>query len=40
MGHYGVANSLALKLASITKSTPGSSGGTIDRYPDGSPPES
>lgn len=37
MGHYGVANSLALKLANITKSTPDPPGGTIDRYPDGAP---
>ncbi len=37
MGHYGVANGLALKLANITKSTPDPPGGTIDRYPDGSP---
>ncbi len=37
MGHYGVANSLALKLANVTKSTPDPPGGTIDRYPDGTP---
>jgi predicted amidohydrolase YtcJ len=37
MGHYGVGNSLALKLANITKSTPDPPGGTIDRYPDGRP---
>ncbi len=37
MGHYGVANSYALKLANITKNTPDPPGGTIDRYPDGTP---
>jgi hypothetical protein len=37
MGHYGVANSLALKLANVTKSTPDPPGGTIDRHPDGTP---
>ena len=37
MGHYGTANSYALKLASITKDTPDPPGGTIDRYPDGTP---
>lgn len=37
MGHYAVANSLALKLANITKNTPDPSGGTIDRHPDGTP---
>ena len=37
MGHYGVANRLALKLAAVTKSTPDPPGGTIDRYPDGTP---
>jgi predicted amidohydrolase YtcJ len=37
MGHYGVGNSLAMKLANITKSTPDPPGGTIDRYPDGTP---
>jgi predicted amidohydrolase YtcJ len=30
-GHYGVANSLALKLASITAATPDPTAGTIDR---------
>jgi len=37
MGHYGTANSVALKLANITKDTPDPPGGTIDRYPDGTP---
>jgi predicted amidohydrolase YtcJ len=37
MGHYGTANSYALKLAKITKDTPDPPGGTIDRYPDGTP---
>ena len=37
MGHYAVANSLALKLANISKNTPDPSGGTIDRHPDGTP---
>jgi predicted amidohydrolase YtcJ len=37
MGHYGVANSVALKLANITQSTPDPPGGTIDRNPDGTP---
>jgi predicted amidohydrolase YtcJ len=37
MGHYSVANGQALKLAKITKDTPDPSGGTIDRYPDGTP---
>jgi predicted amidohydrolase YtcJ len=37
MGHYGVGNSLALKLANVTKTTPDPPGGTIDRYPDGTP---
>lgn len=36
-GHYGVANSLALKVSNITKDTPDPAGGTIDRYPDGTP---
>lgn len=35
MGHYGVANSAALKLAGITKATPDPPGGTIDRNEDG-----
>jgi predicted amidohydrolase YtcJ len=37
MGHYGVANSLALEMATITPETADPSGGTIDRAPDGSP---
>lgn len=37
MGHYGVANALALQLAEVTKETPDPPGGTIDRYPDGRP---
>ena len=36
-GHYGVANSAALRLAGITKDTPDPPAGTIDRYADGSP---
>jgi predicted amidohydrolase YtcJ len=36
-GHYGVANSAALKMAGITKGTPDPPNGTIDRYPDGTP---
>ena len=36
-GHYGVANSVALKLAGITKDTPDPPSGTIDRHPDGTP---
>ena len=37
MGHYGVANSAALKLAGITKTTKDPPGGTIDRARDGTP---
>lgn len=37
MGHYGAANSVALRLAKITRDTPDPPGGTIDRYPDGTP---
>ncbi len=37
MGHYGVANSLALEMAGITDETPDPPAGTIDRYPDGRP---
>ncbi len=37
MGHYGVANSLALELAHVDRNTPDPPGGTIDRYPDGTP---
>ena len=36
-GHYGVANSVALRLAGITKATADPPNGTIDRYPDGTP---
>jgi predicted amidohydrolase YtcJ len=32
-GHFGVANSLALKLANITDDTPDPKGGVIRRYP-------
>jgi predicted amidohydrolase YtcJ len=37
MGHYGAANSLALKLAGIGKGTPDPPAGTIDRSLDGTP---
>jgi predicted amidohydrolase YtcJ len=36
-GHYGVANSLALKLAHIAAGTPDPTAGTIDRDPHGNP---
>ena len=36
-GHYAALNSMALRLSGITKDTPGPPGGTIDRYPDGTP---
>ena len=36
-GHYGVANSLALKLAKITTTTPDPKAGTIDRDAQGIP---
>ena len=36
-GHYGVANSVALRMAGITRDTPDPPGGTIDRHPDGTP---
>jgi predicted amidohydrolase YtcJ len=36
-GHYVVANSVALRLAAITKDTRDPPGGTIDRNPDGTP---
>ncbi len=37
MGHYGVANTAALRLAKIGKNTPNPPAGTIDRSPDGTP---
>jgi len=37
MGHYGVANSLALEMADITAGTADPAGGTIDRAADGTP---
>jgi predicted amidohydrolase YtcJ len=37
MGHYGVANSLALMLAGIDETTPDPPGGVIDRDADGKP---
>jgi hypothetical protein len=36
-GHVAVANSLALELAGITRETPDPHGGTIVRFPDGTP---
>src|SRR5687768_12218978 len=36
-GHYGVANSLALKLSGVTRETPDPPGGTIDRDVSGNP---
>ena len=36
-GHYGVANSLAMKLSGVTKETKDPAGGTIDRDKDGVP---
>ena len=36
-GHYGVANSIALARAGITKASKDPPNGTIDRYPDGTP---
>jgi predicted amidohydrolase YtcJ len=36
-GHYGVANSLALKLSGVTKDTKDPPGGTIDRDANGNP---
>lgn len=36
-GHYGVANTAALRLAGITKDTPNPPNGTIDRNADGTP---
>jgi len=37
MGHYGTANTAALKAAGIGINTPDPQGGTIDRSPDGTP---
>ncbi len=37
MGHYGAANSAALRLARIDRDTPDPPGGTIDRDADGNP---
>jgi hypothetical protein len=36
-GHYGIANSAALRAAGITRETPDPPAGTIDRAPDGTP---
>ena len=36
-GHYGVANSLALKLSGVTRETKDPPGGTIDQDADGNP---
>ncbi len=36
-GHYGVANSVALTMAGITRDTKDPANGTIDRYADGTP---
>ena len=36
-GHVAVANSLALTLGGITRDTPDPQGGTIVRFPDGTP---
>jgi predicted amidohydrolase YtcJ len=36
-GHYGVANSAALRLAGVSKNTRDAAGGTIDRNADGTP---
>ena len=36
-GHYAVANSLALKLAGVTRETKDPAGGTIERDNDGNP---
>ena len=36
-GHYGVANSLAMKISGVTRDTQDPPGGTIDRDKDGNP---
>jgi predicted amidohydrolase YtcJ len=36
-GHYLTANTAAMQAAKITRETPDPPGGTIDRYPDGTP---
>lgn len=36
-GHYGVANSAALKMAGVTAATPTPTAGTIEKLPDGRP---
>jgi predicted amidohydrolase YtcJ len=36
-GHYGVANSVALRMSGINRETSDPPNGTIDRYPDGTP---
>ena len=36
-GHVVVANSMALTLGGITRNTPDPQGGTIVRFPDGTP---
>lgn len=36
-GHYGVANSAALKMAGVTAATPTPTAGTIEKLPDGGP---
>lgn len=36
-GHYSVVNSVALRLAGLTRATPDPAGGTIDRAADGTP---
>jgi hypothetical protein len=36
-GHYGVANSLAMKVSGVTRDTKDPAGGTIDRDTDGNP---
>jgi len=36
-GHYGVANTVALKMANVNSKTPDPAAGTIDRDPNGNP---